>query len=485
MTVREFSYEHVPTIERFSESRAFIRGLMGPFGSGKSSGCVVEIPQWSARQPAQADGIRRSRFAIVRNTYGQLSDTTIRTWLYWLPEPYFGTYHKSDHAYTLRMPLEDSTRIESEILFRALDRPEHVSNLLSLELTGAWVNEAREVPWAVIKALKGRVDRYPARLDGGCVDPGLIMDTNPPDDDSWWFKLFEEQTNIDPELAGKIAIFKQPSARSPEAENLPNLSVNYYANLMLGADENFKKVYIDGLYGYVQDGKPVFPEYNDGLHCAEVEAIKGVTIKRGWDFGLIPACVFTQVTPEGRWLILDELCGEDLSIYTFADYVLQMSSERFSGFTFEDYGDPAGVQRSSLTVDKAEKCAYDVLHGKGIRIQPGEQNIASRLEAVKKPLNTLTGGKPQLQISPRCEQLRKGFLGRYQFRRVKVSGSAERYHDEPEKNQFSHPHDALQYVATRVFGDVLRGREEQRKRWAKPIDELYREAAKRQRASII
>jgi hypothetical protein len=30
--------------------------------------------------------------------------------------------------------------------------------------------------------------------------------------------------------------------------------------------------------------------------------------------------------------------------------------------------------------------------------------------------------------------LRKGFRGRYQFRRVKISRSAERYHNEPEKN---------------------------------------------------
>jgi hypothetical protein len=46
--------------------------------------------------------------------------------------------------------------------------------------------------------------------------------------------------------------------------------------------------------------------------------------------------------------------------------------------------------------------------------------------------------------------LRKGFQGGYQFRRLQVSG--ERYGDKPEKNIYSHPHDALQYVCTRVFG---------------------------------
>jgi hypothetical protein len=385
-------------------------------------------------------------------TYPQLGDTTIKTFLDWLPDRVFGVYAKADHAYYLNR-LDD---LEVEILFRALDRPEHVSNLLSLELTGAWVNEAREVPWTVINALKGRVDRYPARRDGGCVDPGIIMDTNPPDDDSWWYKLFEE--NTDAEDGRSVEIFKQPSGRSPEAENLPNLSPDYYRNLMGGADPDFIRVYVDGLYGYVRDGKPVYPEYNDAVHCSPgLEPVKGVKIKRGWDFGLTPACAFTQVTPDGRWFVVDELCGDDIGITSFADCVLEMSEQRFPGFMFEDYGDPAGQQRSAMTADKDEKTCFDILRGKGINILPAGQNLTLRLESVRKPLNTLRDGKPQFQISPRCEMLRKGFLGRYQFRRVKVSGSAERYHDEPEKNEYSHPHDALQYAASSVFGGVVRG----------------------------
>lgn len=458
----EYDYTPVPTIARFSESRKFIRGLMGPFGSGKSSGCVMELVQWAARQPA-IDGTRRSRFAVVRNTYRQLSDTSIKTWLDWLPDGVFGTYAKSDHNYFLSMPLDDNTVATSEVLFRALDRPEHVSNLLSLELTGAWVNEAREVPWVVVKALQGRVGRYPAVRDGGCVDPGIVLDSNPPPDDSWWYKLFEETRPDNAEL------FKQPSGRSPEAENLQNLPPDYYTNQMKGADPDFIRVYVDGLYGDVKDGKPVYPEYNDGMHCADVEPVKGVPIKRGWDFGLTPACVFTQVLRDGRWIVFDEICGEDVGITTFAECVIEMSTEKFAGYKFEDYGDPAGEQRSAMTADRDEKTCFDILRGKGIGIQAGEQNLTIRLESVRKPLNSLRNGKPQLQINPRCTELRKGFSGRYQYRRVKISGAAERYHDEPEKNEYSHPHDALQYVATQVFGSAVRGHEERRKQWSQPL----------------
>lgn len=449
-----YDYTHSPTVKRFSQSRKFIRGLMGPFGSGKSSGCVIEVVKWGNRQTL-FDGKRRSRFAVIRNTYPQLKDTTIKTFLDWVPEGIFGTYNKSEHTFLIDKLEPD---LEIEILFRALDRPEHVSNLLSLELTGAWVNEAREVPWAVIKALQGRVGRYPSVKAGGCVDPGIIMDTNPPDDESWWYKLFEETR---PDTA---EIFKQPSGLAPNAENKPFLPPNYYENLLGGSDEDFVKVYVRGEYGFVKDGKPIYADYIDSAHCAEVEPVKGVAIGRGWDFGLTPACVLTQVTPEGRFIVFDELVAEDIGIDTFADTVLLHCAQKYDGFKFEDYGDPAGDQSSAMTQDKDEKTCFDILRGKGIHIQASEQNLTIRLESVRKPLNTFMRGKPQMQLSPRCKVLRKGFQGRYQYRRLKVAGAEERFQDTPDKNAWSHPHDALQYVAVKRFGDAVRAKQKTQKR---------------------
>jgi hypothetical protein len=218
------------------------------------------------------------------------------------------------------------------------------------------------------------------------------------------------------------------------------------------------------LYGFVKDGKPIYPDYNDAAHCAEVEAVPKVAIKRGWDFGLTPACVFTQLRPDGRFTVIDELVADDLGISSFADEVQRHSAERYPDYEFEDYGDPAGEQRSAMTADKDEKTCFDILKGKGISIQCGEQNLTIRLESVKKPLNTLLKGRAQLQIHPRCKVLRRGFQGRYQYKRLKITGTEERYHDSPDKNEFSHPHDALQYVATKVFGNVVRARKKDLKK---------------------
>jgi hypothetical protein len=124
-----------------------------------------------------------------------------------------------------------------------------------------------------------------------------------------------------------------------------------------------------------------------------------------------------------------------------------------------------------MTQDKDEKTCFDILMGKGIKIQASEQNLTIRLESVKKPMNTLVAGRPQMLLHPRCKKLRKGFAGRYQYKRIKVAGSQERYHDVPDKNEWSHPHDGLQYVAVKVFGNAVRSKEDAKSRFKKlPVD---------------
>lgn len=440
----KYSYEDVPTIAAFAASNARIRGLMGPFRSGKSSGSVVEIVRRSLAQRPSPDGVRHTRWIVVRNTYAQLSDSTIKTFHMWLPPQYFGKYNATDHNYTIKA-FENAN---IEVWFRALDRPDHVRNLLSVEVTGAWVNEAREVPWAIVDALDGRVGQYPPKAMGGPTWAGLWMDTNPPDTDSKWYKFFEE-TKHDPKFA---QIFKQPDGRSPLAENLSNLpNPNYYHDLARGKSAEYIKVYIAGQYGFVAEGKIIYPEYSDKIHCQAVDPVEVRPIIRSWDFGITPACVFSQLTTDGRWLTFDEMTSDNMAIDQFSDDVLAHCSRSFRGnVSYEDLGDPAGEQRVQTDL----RTCFDIMHAKGIMIEGSEQNPNLRQESVRKTLRTLVNGEPQFILHPRCRTLRKGFLGGYHRRRMQVSGP-ERYSDKPEKNSYSHPHDALQYAMVRYFGGGL------------------------------
>ena len=78
-------------------------------------------------------GVRKSRFAITRNTYPELISTTIKTWLDWFPEDIFGPMrHDIPLTHHIIMPLPDGTRMDCEVMFFAIDRPDQVKKLLSL-----------------------------------------------------------------------------------------------------------------------------------------------------------------------------------------------------------------------------------------------------------------------------------------------------------------------------------------------------------------
>lgn len=226
-------YKASRTLSRFMDSDAFVRCCIGPVGSGKSSAAVVEILARAIKQGKGPDGIRRTRWAIIRNTYGQLRDTTRKTFEQWIPSQ-LGVWHEQSFSFHMRF-----NDVDCEVLFRALDRPEDVKKLLSLELTGAYINEAREIPKHVLDVLQTRVGRYPSKAQGGATWFGIWMDTNPWHAGHWGSKLFAQGLS-------DYRVFRQPGGRSAEAENVENLPKDYYPRLCAGKDQEWIRVYIDG-----------------------------------------------------------------------------------------------------------------------------------------------------------------------------------------------------------------------------------------------
>lgn len=472
MADRVIEYTPSPTLEKFHASNALVRGIRGPFGSGKSVGCCWEIWSRACEQLANADNIRKSRCLVTRNTYGELTSTTIKTWLDWFPEARFGKMvHGAPIVQVCRWDIGDGTAVELEMMFLALDRPEHVKKVLSLDVTFAWMNEAREQPKAILDALTGRVGRYPRGEDGGVTWSGVIMDTNSPDDDHWWYILAE--LNCPPEFA----FFSQPDGDSDEGENLnwllqtpESLALplddpkrvaqgrNYYKRLKAGKTDEWIKVYVKGRYGTVHDGKPVYPEWNDSLHVREISPLQGVPLDIGLDFGLTPAAVITQTDTRGRLLVLDEACGEDMAIRQFMqDVLIPLLTKSYPEWWAKKdakepmvrcFGDPAGNQKAQTD----EKTCFQEVRSCGLQVRGAKTNgFVARRGAVAWFLSKLSGGQPTMLLDPYCAVLRKGFNGGYKYRRIQVTGE-ERYTDEPMKNAYSHPHDALQYVALESGG---------------------------------
>lgn len=455
----------------FHASKAFFRGIMGPIGSGKSVACIAEVLKNAHEQQPSDDGVRRSRWAIIRNTYPELLTTTLKTWMDWMPEELCPINRAAPITARLTKALPDGTTVDLEVFFLALDKPKDVKKLLSLELTGAFINEAREVPKAVVDGATSRVGRYPNKSQGGPTFPCVIADTNPPDDDHWWYRLAEEDTPNNWEF------FRQPGAlirvddeqgthyeQNQKAQNVGNLpgGYQYYLRQLGGKSHEWIKVYILAEYGTVQEGRPVYGNtWNDQLHVAKSELIADpkLPIVLGWDFGLTPACIIGQVMPNGQLRIIDEIISEYSGIKQFArDIVRPHLIQHYKACGISgSIGDPAG----GIGAQTDEKTCLQVLStphkddGAGIVTIPSPSNsIQNRLDAVNSLLSRLVDGQPALLLSPKCKTLRKGFNGGYKFNRVQVAGD-ERYKDQPDKNKYSHPHDALQYLCQGVVSGMI------------------------------
>ena len=441
---------------------SFIRVIMGAYGSGKTTWAVSEIVRRSCSMPRWADGKRRkSRWAIVRNTSGELQSTTLQTWLAWFGE--LGDINKRqkpiltyEHIFNDGLGL-----VELELLFIALDRPEDVRKIKSLELTGCYINELSEVPQAALAHMKGRVNRYPSHAF--CKEPywsGIIADTNPPDQDHWIYKDFEEK-KID-----SYKLFKQPPGlilnkdglleRNPNADNAANLSPDYYEKLAQGQSQEFINVFCLGKYGTVGFGKLVFTEFNSDLHAVDnLEAIQGEALYLGWDFGLMPACLVLQLSPRGRLMGLKEYIGDGIGIRTFAESIVIPGLMKDFPYckVGKSIADPAGNARSEIMEEMScigELCSLGI-----DTIAARTNDIEPRLGAIRYFLNKMVDGKPAFVIDKnKCPTLYKGFVKDYIYMRVAVAGE-ERYKEKPHKNMASHPMDAFGYGCLELASDRI------------------------------
>jgi hypothetical protein len=122
----------------FITSNRFVDIIQGPLGSGKTVGLCLRVMRHAQEQkPSPVDALRKSRWAIVRNSFPDLKRTTIRTWLDLFPEHIYGRFNWGQALYH-RIRFGD---ILLEVDFLALDKPEDIRKLRSGEYTGIAFNE--------------------------------------------------------------------------------------------------------------------------------------------------------------------------------------------------------------------------------------------------------------------------------------------------------------------------------------------------------
>ncbi len=472
-------FQATPTMWDAMQSQAYVTVLAGPVGSGKSVCACHRLVQLAIEQEPNAEGLRKTRSLIVRNTADQLRSTTMKTFLDWFPPGVWGLYKASERTFFMDLALGDNTRVKAEFMFIALDTPDDVRKALSLEATFLWGNEWRELHPDVVDGLLMRLRRYPSKRDGGPTRSCAIFDTNMPDMDSWHYDKMEHPP-------ANWAVFIQPPAVvdrqeyiarmsedppaeeaivdtqrrewwiNPLADNLDNLDENYYQDILPGKSDDFVDVYLRCRYGRSLAGVPVYdktfvPEFH--IVRGEILPLKSADypVIIGLDFGRTPAAVLMQRTVSGRLLALAEVVSVNMGIETFLNTKLRpLLAAEFSGCTFLVAPDPAGWSKQQI----GEISPVDVVKRAGFKVvKPATNDPERRIQAVERALMGQVDGKPLLGVAERCTVLVKGFRFGYRYK-LNRAGMQD---NKPEKNEFSHPHDALEYACLVAEGNQLLG----------------------------
>jgi hypothetical protein len=474
-----------PVASGFINDRTFISSIMGPYGSGKTTACFQKILSAALWQNPGPDGVRRVRVCVIRATYSQLETNVMKDWFSWFPKTK-DNWNGEHNTHTLTIDFPGVGRVEVEMIFRGLGEHKAEEVFKGMQLTMLWLNEVDTLSREVLNYGVPRVGRYPAAKDGGCAWSGVIADFNAPEVDNWTYDLLvNKNLGVSPEalkqLQGQhgkhfgIQFWKQPGGRTADAENLENLPKGYYERLIISFAGNDNKIrrFVDNEFGAVNNGQPVYPEFNDRFHVAagKLAPLPGEPIHIAVDGGSTPAAVFGQLDDLGQIRVLGECVIFNSSAET---QLLKMGPKQFGrmcreyfdlmwphGRVGEIWGDPAcfygGGEGGEAAEDLTWIQEFSRAFGKKVRSAPGTRGnrVTPRLEAVRSCLTSNVSSRPGLLLSGSdCRVLRQGFNNGYVIQRVSFSSGGGRWNDKPQKNDFSHVHDALQYL---VLGLKKRG----------------------------
>ena len=466
-----------------------VQTIRGPVGSGKTTTTMVKLLQMAMEQPPNDKGIRPTRWFIIRRTYEDLRKTAYADWCdQWRPLQHFRHTTASPMMDRFRFGLDDDTTVEAEFVFLALDTEDDVERFRGGNFTGGWCNEAKQLRLSHLETAVSRRKRYPSIPLGGVIVNQkiavVLCDTNATTDEHWLHKREVSPPNrwkfyIQPPGAYKDRIEDQnePWKVNREAENFQNLAPGYYEDLIGTYSNDRIRADLANIATHIQEGRAVYPEYLDTTHCTDqCKGDMDLPLIIGADGGLTPAVVFCQLSKRGQLRQIDELVADDvlapkgIGVYQFwRDYVKPHIQANYANYSVgAAWFDPTGGNRgegegkSSIGFLNDDHRFVDDATGKvdspldlGFLVEPAVTNDPTkRLQAVKGYLTRMIDGFPAFLIHPRCKVTRRGFNGQYHFRKVQVTGP-ERFHEKPDKNETSHPHDSLQYAALAAAGGFV------------------------------
>ncbi len=477
-----------PVGQAFTLSRGPLDFIMGPAGSGKTVCSVMKGPLLAASyMPVCKDGWVRFKLVVVRDTYRDFARTFLQSWYerfpvgnpWQVPGP---GGHEGGQDRPIRHHLQweamrgaDKIKIDFRLETGAIGDHNVEQFVKGYEVSAASGNECDLLDPAVHGLLFQRTGRYPPMEDispseldrvsrdgrrnmelmGLSVEPNEPVlprvywgDMNPPDVDHPLLVDCGYGEHRDKKKPA-FNLFHQPGGLDAGAENRKGKPRSSYELEAATQPEHIVRRMVHGLPGYSVDGKPVYPEFNQRLHVADAPLTPrpGVPLSTGIDAGGSPAGVIGQFLPNGQLLLLAEICAEPgCGPNRFSQMFYELLIDQFAGLAFrEAFGDPAAFMGAD-TQNGELHWMGTVGKALSLQIMPTETNEPSiRQEAVRWYLTgMIDANTPRLLIDPRCKRIIGGFAAHYKLTKQASIGGTDKL--AVVKNEYSHPHDGLQYM---------------------------------------
>lgn len=467
------TYNPYKTLVKFHNALDYTyRFVAGSPASGKSVGNFMELLAIALRQEPTPQGIRPTRFGIIRSTYGELAETTLVTMKHWLPREYTKYTHGKPIKVHCVMPLPDGTTADIHFVLLAIATVDDLGKLDSAEFTAIWLNEMSGLPAEVVGKAGERTGRYPPSVmwDDGknhITYSGVIGDYNYPSRDHWIVSYL----HLCDKMPENTILFEQPPALlehvddngvvtysiNPEAENLVNLDggKKYLKDLAtyqaLGKQDMIETRLLCRYGRAGGNGKPVVTNFAP-RHISETPLKPRLytdTLISVDTSGIHPCALFWQYY-QGAWQILHGLYGDEMGLEEFiADIISPLVTHRYEGCQILVVCDPANTRDARTATTPTElfrQYGYNAITAYSNRLK-------DRFQAVETLLNRHDKGR--LLISPDVTMLIEALEGGYQYKKQRAVGLVEVYSTTPLKNQFSHWADALQYGALHIIGQQV------------------------------
>lgn len=454
----EVTFTANPTQRAFIESRAEADLFASRKGEGKSAGLCWAAFYYTHHNPG-AQGV------VLRDTWENLRRTTLDEWFNWFPDGVFGQWmgtHREWHWNPKK------TGLEGKVTFLGAESSDDAQRLASMPLAYVLMDEPAPAGASSQGIDKFVFDTAMAQLrQPGMKWYAVKLATNNPDQSHWTYKEFVKPgTPPDPSAIPGVnmPIMQESGYRAwqpREPENSQNLPPGYYEAMAKRWSDrkDLLRRFVEGKFGFQSKGKAVTPEWNDEIHLASgLQPISGMPLHLGWDGGLNPTCIISQITPLGDWLVLDALTDSGIGVFELIeDVVKPRILERYEWVPRTDRalrhtGDPA-MQSAEQSRAKREgtndknSASNVILHELGGSWTPGPTAIDDRIEPLRAVLRKQREGRGLMVVDRDSAEavwyaLRGGW--HYRINRNGVVGSIV-------KDEHSHPGDAISYLAAKLF----------------------------------